>query len=214
MSDSGPDNARTLATYEAAAQLYAGQIPAEPSSTIRGFIDEIAALVPAGARVLELGSGTGGDAVAFEQQGLSVRRTDGAQAFVDLMHRTGYAADRLNLLTDDFGAGYDVVYAGAVFLHLSRTELVSVLARAARALRPGGVLGFSVKVGDGAEWTTARLGLPRHFTYWRDPQLRAVLAAAGWSVVSLRTVVGRLDDWLYVIARPGHANIGQWQTSP
>jgi len=36
----------------------------------------------------------------------------------------------------------------------------------------GGVVAFTVKEGDGAEWSTAKLGLPRHFAYWREPAVR------------------------------------------
>jgi hypothetical protein len=45
-----------------------------------------------------------------------------------------------------------------------------------------------------------RLGLPRWFTYWREPDLRAELAAAGWSVVTLERVRGPADQWLYSLS--------------
>jgi hypothetical protein len=31
---------------------------------------------------------------------------------------------------------------------------------------------MTLKEGDGEEWRTVKLGLPRHFTYWREPALR------------------------------------------
>ena len=54
-----------------------------------------------------------------------------------------------------------------------------------------------------AAWTEAKLGRPRHFTYWREPAVQAALMATGWQVLSLEHVAGRADPWLFVIARTG-----------
>ena len=50
-------------------------------------------LVRPGARVLEIGSGSGRDARALEEGGLSVRRTDITPAFVHLLRDGGHEAD-------------------------------------------------------------------------------------------------------------------------
>jgi len=69
----------------------------------------------------------------------------------------------------------------------------------------GGLLAFTVKEGDGSGWSEHKLGLPRHFTYWRAGPLRAFLEARGWQVESLECGQGRTDRWLLVIARPATA---------
>jgi hypothetical protein len=43
--------------------------------------------------------------------------------------------------------------------------------------------------------------MPRHFTYWREPGLRQVLASADWSVISVEHVAGPTEPRLYVLAR-------------
>jgi predicted TPR repeat methyltransferase len=88
----------------------------------------------------------------------------------------------------------------AVLLHLTREQFEDVLRRARGAVVDGGGLAFMVKEGDGAEWSAAKLGLPRHFTYWREPAVRDVLPHTGWAVIALDHVAGRTDLWLYVIA--------------
>jgi len=93
----------------------------------------------------------------------------------------------------------------AVLFHLDRPELGDLLTRARRAVGDDdGILGFTVKEGDGDAWTTAKLG-PRHFTYWREPALRDALSSAGWNVHRLDHVTGRHEPWLYVLARAGKA---------
>jgi hypothetical protein len=46
-------------------------------------------------------------------------------------------------------------------------------------------------------------GRPRHFSYWREPAVRAALTDTGWQVLLFEHVVGRVAPWLFVIARTG-----------
>lgn len=140
------------------------------------FLDGIAGRLPPAPRVLEIGSGTGQDADLLEARGLSVRRTDAARAFVDQLRGRGLTADVLNVITDELGGPWDAIYANAVFLHLNARELMQIFGNTAAAVVPSGMLAFTLKVGDGEGWTTTTLNRPRHFTYGREPALRAVLS--------------------------------------
>lgn len=195
----------TLATYQAAAELYRRQTSDPPPQLLVDFLDRAAGAAGAGARCLELGSGPGRDAVLLEQRGLQVRRTDGTPAFVERMRAEGYPADLLDIRADDFGGPYELIWANAVLLHLSRPEFAAALRAARLAVADGGFLALTVKEGDGECWDSRRLGLPRWFTYWREPALRAELTAAGWSVVTVDGVPGRAERWLYAlsVAAPG-----------
>lgn len=186
----------TLATYEAAAQRYAEQA-ARPGPAVAAYLDAVADLVGAGT-VLELGSGPGRDADHLQARGTHVVRTDGTRAFVAALQAAGHPARLLDVRTDDLGGPYAAVMANAVLLHLTRPELREVLVRAHRA---AGLLAVTLKEGDGEGWTEAKLGLPRHFTYWREEPLREVLRETGWQVASLDHVAGRLEPWLLVLAR-------------
>jgi SAM-dependent methyltransferase len=158
--------------------------------------------------VLEVGSGSGRDALALEQAGLSVRRTDITPAFVDLLRARGQVADRLDPLVDDLAdpatpeAAYDGVWADASLLHVDREDLPTVLARLARATRPGGGLFVSVKEGDGEDWSIhGNVTAPRFFTFWREEPLRSALEAAGWSVREVvRTEGSEREPWLAALA--------------
>jgi SAM-dependent methyltransferase len=189
----------TLAGYEAAADHYvASSRPV--SGDLAQYLDAFADLVGAGS-VLELGSGPGHDAAYLEEQhGLRVRRTDATPAFVERLRRQGQEADLLDARTDDLGGPYGGVLADAVLLHLDPLQVEDLLARAHGAVAAGGALGITLKEGDGSAWSSAKLDVPRHFTYWREPALREVLTRTGWSVRSLDHVAGRLEPWLFVLA--------------
>jgi SAM-dependent methyltransferase len=188
----------TIASYDAAAATYAAQT-ATPSPAVTAWLDRVADAIGSG-HVLELGSGPGHDADRLEARGLRVSRTDATPAFVTMLRAAGHEARPLDMRRDDLGGPYDAVLADAVLLHLDRTQFADLLARA-RAAVVDGVLAFTIKEGDGDEWHERKLGLPRHFTYWREPAVRGVLARTGWDVVDLEHVDGTIEAWLYVIAR-------------
>jgi hypothetical protein len=133
-----------------------------------------------------------------------VIRTDATPAFVTLLRAAGHDARLLDARTDPLGGPYQGILANAVLHHLNRDQFENVLRRARTAAISSGVLGFTVKEGDGAAWSDHKLGLPRHFTYWREPAVRAALHRAGWLDASISHVAGR-DNWLYVLARTSTA---------
>ncbi|MEV4265752.1 methyltransferase domain-containing protein [Kribbella sp. NPDC049584] len=188
------DNEVTLSAYELAAEKFRDSIPPGANDQL---IDLLAERVGPGGRVLEIGSGTGRDALELERRGFVVRRTDATQAFIDMMRADGYAVDRLNALTDDFGGPYDAIFANAVFLHFDRPGLAQVLRKAARSAP---VLVFATREGKGEEWSDRNLDLPRHFVLWQEDALREVLTATGWEVQRLDRGQGKFGMWFYVLA--------------
>jgi 2-polyprenyl-3-methyl-5-hydroxy-6-metoxy-1,4-benzoquinol methylase len=191
----------TVAAYDGAAEPYS-DASWEIDDAFGAGLDSYASAVGAGGTVLEIGSAGGRDAIALEERGLKVRRTDVTPAFVELMRSRGYDADLLDPLTDDLGGPYDGVWANATLLHVAREDLPTVLRNLAAATRPGGVLAMSLKEGDGEEWSVhGRVQAPRRFVYWREAPLRAVLLDAGWRVRELtHETGGNGQEWLMIRA--------------
>lgn len=154
-------------------------------------------------RVLEIGSADGRDAAFLESLGREMRRTDATRAFVEMLQQGGHPADVLNVLTDDLGGPYAGVLADAVFLHLTPEQLANVFVRIRQTLSPGGLLAFSVKIGEGSEWSSHKLGAPRWFQYWEETSLRTLLGDCGFDVVDLAVDTGGAWDWLLLLATPG-----------
>jgi len=200
--------AATVRAYDAFATDYRAAT-ADMPATIQAAVDRFTGLMQPGARVLEIGSGSGRDAQALEAAGLSVRRTDITPAFVQLLRDAGHEADVLDPALDDLadpaapGTPYAGVWADASLLHVDRDELPLVLSRLAGATQRGGVLYLAVKEGDGEDWSIhGNVTAPRFFTFWREEPLRSALAAAGWDVVSVERDTGTQGEgWLLVEAR-------------
>lgn len=198
----------TVQAYDAVAAAYAAEAAAMP----KWVASEIAAFVTVlggSGRVLEIGSGGGRDARELEARGISVRCTDIAKGFVDLLRDAGFEADVLDPLTDDLAdpkrpaIPYDGIWACACLIHVAREDLGKVLRRLAQAARPGAPLHVSVRDRDGEDVQThGDAAAPRRYVefYWREPALRAVFAGSGW-LISDVLHVGRTDDpWLSVRA--------------
>lgn len=198
----------TVRAYDLDAAAYAEAGPQLPDS-VRADLEELAVRLGSGARVLEIGSGGGRDALAMEELGLVVRRTDITPGFVELLREQGHDCALLAPLVDDLSSPdgpYDAVWANASLLHVDRADLPTVLSRLAAVTRPGGLLRASLKEGDGEGWSThGSVTRPRHFTYWREPALREAAAGAGWADVAIRRGVPgqRGETWLEVSAVRG-----------
>jgi len=183
-------NEDTVRSYDATAAEYAVEAATTPDWLAREIEAFVEAVGGAG-RILEIGSGSGRDARELERRGLSVRRTDVAQGFVDLLRADGFHADLLDPLTDELAdpqhphTPYDGVWSCACLFHVMRDDLVTVLARLAGATRSGGRIHASFKEGDGeVRSTSGTPDAPQRYTdtLWREPDLRSRFAAAGWVV--------------------------------
>jgi len=201
----------TIGAYDDYADDYATGTSAMPDA-VAANIARFVGAVGHGGRVLEIGSGPGRDALALEQIGLSVRRTDVSPGFVRHLRSAGYVAEEVDPLRDELtdplrdGAPYDGVWANASLLHVARESLPIVLRRLAATTRAGGALHVTLKEGDGERWSVhGHVGAPRFFTFWREEPLRDVLREAGWRVDEVRRGESEHADrpsqaWLAVFA--------------
>lgn len=138
-----------------------------------------------GARVLELGCGSGRDAAFMLENGFDVTASDGVQEMIDAAAACHPAlAGRLcriclpRDLTPALGP-FEGIYAVATLMHLTRPDIQEVFARVGRMLVPGGRLFFSV---------------PLH----RDD-----VAADGFDANGRRFTAMTLADWTGICRRAG-----------
>jgi 2-polyprenyl-3-methyl-5-hydroxy-6-metoxy-1,4-benzoquinol methylase len=154
-------------------------------------------------RLLDLGGGPGGHAMAMCQRHLGLRATvvdlEGAarrgRAFVaaaGMADRVTYEAG--DVLEADLGGGYDVATCHQVLHTLAPEQCVAVLRRARAALRPGGTMAVLEleRPPDGRRGTRAStlLGVLFHLLCgtrtWTAAELEAWFAEAGFSRVRVR----------------------------
>ena len=179
-------DARTLAFYAEAAARYADAFGRDEE---RQEAQHFLAYLPApGARILDLGCGPGNASAVFVAAGHRPDPVDASAEMVAIARDRHGLPARQGTFDDDFGAqSYDGIWASYSLLHARRAELPGLIARLARALRPGGPLYLGLKLGEGE----GRDALGRHYAYVGEAELRDWLAAAGLAVVSWHTDVKR-----------------------
>lgn len=197
-------NSETLATYNAKVQTYIDTSPQHVDGKLQEWIDSNLDALNKNAKILEIGSGTGKDAKYFISRGYTIQLTDASLGFIDYLQREGFDARLLNVLEDDLGSEYDMIFADAVFLHFTESELITVLKKVFEALRPGGRLAFTLKEGSGEESTMRKMGAPRYFHYWQENEITKILNDAGFNDILITTDGDfRGDghpDWLHITA--------------
>jgi 2-polyprenyl-3-methyl-5-hydroxy-6-metoxy-1,4-benzoquinol methylase len=124
----------TLQFYRSNAAAYAAREIAKHARLTR-FL----ALLPAGAKILELGCGAGGDSAQMLACGFEVRPTDGSpELAAEASRRLGRPVETLLFQDLDEVEAYDGVWANACLLHVPRPELAHVLTLIWRSLKPSG----------------------------------------------------------------------------
>jgi cyclopropane fatty-acyl-phospholipid synthase-like methyltransferase len=195
-------NKSTLRAYENGVELYNAATISKVDGSVKQWIDAGLAMLKPKAHILEIGSANGRDALYMEARGFKVDRTDAVASFVRYLRNIGHDARILNILTGDIDGQYDMIFANAVLLHFTIEELKSVLAKVRAALQPGGLLTFSVKIGDGSEWSHVKLKEPRFFNYWQEKPLKDVLISYGYDIKYFKIGSSGHDSqkWFHVIA--------------
>lgn len=203
-----PPVTRTLRFYDTHAEQATASYERVDFSPI---VDRFAAALPPGARVLDLGCGSGRDAARLAAAGYDVTVADGSEAMLasattlhpELTGRTAHVVLPAPLPFP--AAAFGGVMSWAVIMHVHETDVPAVFAELARIVAPGGVLGYSVN--------TERSGLDaagddergRHFTCFPARSWEKLHEGAGFTTFFAEEtddIVGRAGiRWATFFAR-------------
>ncbi len=190
----------TLDFYSNEAATYVACRPDDINPELSGFLG----LVAPGARILELGCGSGADAEYMISQGFDVEPTDGVAemaAKAEARLKRSVAVMRFDEL--DVVEGYDAIIASASLLHVPVAGLTPILAGIWRALKPGGWYLATYKTG-GAE---IRDDHGRYYNYLSHEEAdRQYRAAGDWASLEYEEYSGvgyysAPAQWLKVVAQ-------------
>jgi len=194
--------------YDEVAQRYLEWSPLRPSGPRRAYLQRGLDLVPAGARVLELGCGAGVPMTAALAEGRHMTGVDISATQVELARRnvptaTFLHADMTALAFEP--EAFDAVVAFYSLTHVPRDDVPPLLARIRDWLRPGGTLlaSFGVEDDPGTieeDW----LGVDMYFSHFSAKKNRRLVAEAGLVVDSAEVLVEPEDRcdarFLWVVA--------------
>ena len=152
-------------------------------TTVNERVQLFERFVPKGRKVFEIGSGGGDEAIKLQESGYKVLASDYVPKFVDILKQKGLNAIEFDAKQDPIPAGFNAVYANAVFVHFSPQELSDFLQRARQALIGEKTVFMSVIKGEGHERAARARGFERDFDYYSTEKLIDIVQKQGFDVL-------------------------------
>jgi SAM-dependent methyltransferase len=170
--------------------LHAEEFAAAYNAVRPSFLSRLSKEIPAGGRVLDIGSGSGRDMAAFAEEGFDVYGVEPAEPFIaeaerqypDLKGRIrpGSLPDGI---PPELGT-FDAVHCSAVLMHLAKEELFNAIFTMRDLLRPDGLLHLAFSLARPGLDAEHRSAEGRLFNEIDTEQLKAILRRAGFKVLS------------------------------
>lgn len=136
----------TLEYYAANAEAFACSTVNVAFSSVQQRFE---GLLEPGARVLDFGCGSGRDAKHFLEAGFAVDAIDGSPQLCRIASElTGLPVRCMRFEELNAQSVYDGIWACSSILHVPSSQLPALLAKMAVALKPGGVIYTSFKLGE------------------------------------------------------------------
>lgn len=198
----------TIGAYRRNAALFETRGSCSTPHRISPLLKATIARLDPGAAVLDLGCGTGHDALLFTRRGFRVTGIDATPEFIDAARarcpRGKFVLADMTSFRAQPGS-FDVVWANASLIHLPKAELPVILRRIRKWLKPNGVFAATFHNGKG-EGIRDRTWIPgRFFASYLREELEHLLISAGLGIELLTGVVNedRKGRWLTALARRG-----------
>ena len=178
---------KTIDYYNKHAEEFtASTFEVDMESLYQPFLAEL----PEGARILDVGCGSGRDTLAFKNKGYQVDAIDYSEELVKKATQlTGIPVRLQSFYEIDADQAYDGIWACASLLHCERTRLKEVIGKLLSALKPNGMLYMSFKYGNGDRQKDGR-----QFTDLGEVQAKALLGQFDR--------VQQIQQWITIDQRP------------
>lgn len=195
---------RMQAAYDQIAPVFAEAAQAGMPAALQPLAQTMVTAVGHGARLLDLGCGTGRDLAYFAQHGL---QTIGLDQSLGMLH---YAARKSSgpLIQARLQAlplaaeCIDAIWCCAALLHLPKAWMPAVLTDMRRILRPAGWFMISMQLGDCEEWNGGYVdGVQRFFARYQPEELDVLVLAQGFRIHERTSDTSAARHWYSVLCQ-------------
>lgn len=172
----------TIATYDRYAQVYDDEVIDFWNNFPKDFMDAFVEQLP-GNRILDLGSGSGRDAVLLRDRGVEVVCLDASKAMVDMTTKLGFESHLADFSHIDFPSGsFDGVWAYTSLIHVPKVEAAKAITTVRRLLKQSGIFAIGVIEGDSAGMVERKTmpGTSRYFKNYSSQELQELIEPLGF----------------------------------
>ncbi|MBI2577335.1 MAG: class I SAM-dependent methyltransferase [Candidatus Wildermuthbacteria bacterium] len=191
----------TIDTYNKMALEYDQEVAEFWNIFPRTILDTFAQNIS--GKVLDVGSGSGRDALILKEAGLQVTCLDASTAMIALTRNKGLTSVLADFNDLPFAnESFDGVWAYTSLLHTPKTQIKKPLAEIYRVLKNGGVFGLGLIEGDTEEYrASSGVELPRFFAYYKKEGIENLLKELNFSIFYFDSFCPKTRNYLHFLAR-------------
>jgi SAM-dependent methyltransferase len=173
--------------YDALAEAYTDYY--ESGNPDRPFLNEFLSHLRSGARLLDVGCGTGSGTKYFFDHGMKVEGIDLSGGMIDVARRAypDIRFTRKDVRNSNYGTRhFDAIWAGYSLFHMGREDLRTVFKNIRKALVPNGIFGLIMQEGKGDVQFPEPLcpGKSLLVCLYSTKELRTILGSEGFNVIA------------------------------
>lgn len=172
----------TINAYNKYARVYDEEVVEFWEKFPQEFLEQFAQTLP-GRHVLNVGSGSGRDALLLKARGLDVVCVDASKSMVDITTRLGFESHLADFSNMDFPlASFDGIWAYTSLIHVPKEEARRAIQNLRTLLKPEGIFAIGVIEGEAAGMVERKTmpGTTRYFKNYKSEELRGLIEPLGF----------------------------------
>ncbi len=192
----------TIKTYKENFDKYSERTVSEVSGEFKEWIDNFLNHLPENGSILELGSATGRDARYFASKGYRVTCTDIIPEALEKLSKEGFDTAEFDFRDEpkeEWFNNFDGFFANAVLLHAPQDVFEKAILNISKVLKKDGIATFSLKTGEGEEFTQEKIDAPRYYNYHTEDEIRELISQLPFEILNISYVDNK--KWLHVILK-------------
>jgi len=175
----------TIETYNRFASTYDKGVVDFWEEFPRGFIQQFANNLPGKKQVLDLGSGSGRDALLLQEYGLDVTCMDASTSMVDITTSLGFESHLATFADMPFAPQtFDGIWAYTSLIHVPKDEARETIEKVHTLLKPHGLFVIGAIAGQTAGMVERHMqGAERYFKYYEPDELKRLITPLGFRLL-------------------------------
>lgn len=172
----------TIKTYDKYAKEYDQEViefwENFPKIIIDKFCEDLK-----GKKILDLGSGSGRDALILRDKGLEIVCADASKEMIKITNNLGFESIESDFQNYDFSKEkFDGVWAYTSLLHINKEEMKKILKKIYKTLKPNGIflIGMIEGIYEGEIERENMLGEKRFFRFYEEQELKNIIEKIGF----------------------------------